>query len=120
MEILNEPSGAQGPDRREVGALLEGHVESISMAHRLTVVALKTARLHVPGISREIGRPVRLHIPARDVMLATVQPQGLSALNILEGLISWISETTDGSVDGSSRPGVWNSAVAVGSPISSA
>jgi molybdate transport system ATP-binding protein len=99
MEILNEPSGARGLDRREAGALLEGHVESVSKVHRLTVVALKTARLHVPGILRDMGRTVRVQIPARDVMLATVQPQGLSALNILEGRISWIGESADGLVE---------------------
>jgi molybdate transport system ATP-binding protein len=99
MEILNEPSGAQDPDRRDSGALLEGRVESVSENHRLTIVALKTVVLHVPGISRDIGRMVRVRIPARDVMLATVRPQGLSALNILEGKIGWIGASNDGQVE---------------------
>ena len=98
VEVLGQPSAVQ-VDRRETGVLLEGKVESVSQPHRITVVALKTARLHVPSVSQAIGKSVRVHIAARDVMLAIAEPTGLSALNILEGRISRIGETSDGMVE---------------------
>jgi molybdate transport system ATP-binding protein len=42
---------------------------------------------------------VRLHIAARDVMLATSRPEGLSALNILPGTIVGIGQAEHGMVD---------------------
>lgn len=47
---------------------------------------------------RTPGNPARVLIPARDVMLALVKPEGLSALNILEGHIADISVSEDGMV----------------------
>ena len=38
----------------------------------------------------------RLRIPARDVMVATVRPEGLSALNILEGTVETIEPDGEG------------------------
>ncbi len=97
VDVLSEPS--QGFDRRETGALLEGRVETVMGEHGLTVVALKTAKLYVPGKASATGGTVRVHIPARDVMLATSRPQGLSALNILEGTIDRIGPVADGMVE---------------------
>ncbi|MNE93104.1 molybdate transporter ATP-binding protein [compost metagenome] len=45
-----------------------------------------------------MGKTVRVHIPARDVMLATENPTGLSALNILKGTVEDVSEVADGMV----------------------
>lgn len=74
-------------DRREVGALLEGRVESLDERHQLSTVVLKSARLHVPRTMLPAGKAVRVRIPSRDVMLATTRPEGLSALNVLEGTV---------------------------------
>jgi molybdate transport system ATP-binding protein len=43
-----------------------------------------------------IGVPVRLRIRARDVMIATIEPKGLSALNVLAGKVAAI-ETGEGA-----------------------
>ncbi|MFT4180382.1 MAG: molybdenum ABC transporter ATP-binding protein [Rhizobium sp.] len=99
VEIFSQFSGPQAIDRREAGVLLEGRVEQIDSGHRLTTVALKAAKLFVPGEAAGIGRTVRVHIPARDVMLATARPEGLSALNILEGYILGMGAATDGTVE---------------------
>ncbi|ARM90519.1 molybdenum ABC transporter ATP-binding protein ModC [Rhizobium sp. CIAT894] len=95
VDILSRPSAAA--DRREAGALLEGTVESFDARHRLSTVALKSSRLHIPSAALAPGRPVRIRIPSRDVMLATTRPEGLSALNILEGRIEAISSDEDGT-----------------------
>ncbi|WFU08845.1 molybdenum ABC transporter ATP-binding protein [Rhizobium sp. CB3090] len=99
VDIFSQLSGPQAMDRREAGVLLEGRVEQIDRGHRLTVVALKAAKLFVPGEAAAIGKAVRVHIPARDVMLATARPEGLSALNILEGRVLAIGTAADGTVD---------------------
>lgn len=97
VDILSHPSAAS--DRKKVGALLEGTVESFDARHRLSIVALKSNRLHIPGTALASGRPVRIRIPSRDVMLATARPEGLSALNILEGRIENMSPDDDGTVE---------------------
>ncbi|MBB2749449.1 UNVERIFIED_ORG: molybdate transport system ATP-binding protein [Rhizobium aethiopicum] len=97
IDILSRPSAAA--DRKEAGALLEGTVESFDPRHRLSTVALKSSRLHIPSAALASGRPVRIRIPSRDVMLATARPEGLSALNILEGRIAAISSDEDGTVE---------------------
>ncbi|HWT60295.1 MAG TPA: molybdenum ABC transporter ATP-binding protein, partial [Rhizobium sp.] len=97
VDILSRPSAAA--DRKEAGALLEGTVESFDVRHRLSTVALKSSQLHIPSAALASGKPVRIRIPARDVMLATARPEGLSALNILEGRIEAISSDEDGTVE---------------------
>ncbi|PDT17333.1 molybdenum ABC transporter ATP-binding protein [Rhizobium sp. J15] len=97
LDILSRPSAAS--DRKEAGALLQGTVESFDAGHHLSIVALKSCRLHIPGAALAPGKPVRIRIPARDVMLATARPEGLSALNILEGRIEDMSPQHDGTVE---------------------
>ncbi|WP_454852787.1 molybdenum ABC transporter ATP-binding protein [Rhizobium binxianense] len=97
VDMLSRPSSAS--DRREAGALLEGTVESFDAAHRLNTVLLKAGRLFVPGAALRPGRRVRVRIPSRDVMLATTRPEGLSALNILEGRVRFMSPEEDATVE---------------------
>jgi molybdate transport system ATP-binding protein len=47
--------------------------------------------IHVAGLDAETGATVRVRIRARDVIVATERPRGLSALNILAGRIVSIS-----------------------------
>jgi molybdate transport system ATP-binding protein len=91
-EILSMPSA----DRRDAGAVLTGTVETIDIPHRLATVRLSQAQIVVPNAHAEEGRSVRVHIPERDVMVATRRPEGLSALNILEGAIAAIEPDGDG------------------------
>ncbi|PDT13413.1 molybdenum ABC transporter ATP-binding protein [Rhizobium sp. M1] len=97
VDILSRASAAF--DRKEAGALLQGIVETFDARHRLSTVALKSGRLHIPGAALAPGSPVRIRIPSRDVMLATARPEGLSALNIVEGRIEQLFQDTDGTVE---------------------
>ncbi|MBP2237469.1 molybdate transport system ATP-binding protein [Sinorhizobium kostiense] len=85
--------------RRETGALIEGLVERHDSAHGLTLVRAGEYLLHVPHLFAPPGHPLRLYIAARDVMLATTRPQGISALNILPGTIVDLTPAHEGSVD---------------------
>jgi len=90
-DILSQPAFSTYLERREAGSILSGTVEAFDAAHRLATVRLGQTALQVPAQSVEPGKAVRVHIPARDVMLATVRPEGLSALNILEGHVTGIA-----------------------------
>ncbi|MGL4093421.1 molybdenum ABC transporter ATP-binding protein [Agrobacterium cavarae] len=90
-DILSQPAFSTYLERREAGSILSGTVEAFDAAHRLATVRLGQTTLQVPAQNAEPGRAVRVHIPARDVMLATVRPEGLSALNILEGHVTSIA-----------------------------
>jgi molybdate transport system ATP-binding protein len=96
-EVLSGSSFLTG-DRREAGAFLSGHIETIDKAHRLATVRLSSSAIVLPNVEGEPGRTVRLHIPERDVMVATQRPEGLSALNILEGRISALQSDVEGMV----------------------
>jgi molybdate transport system ATP-binding protein len=96
-EVLSDPLASF--DRREAGVVLEGRVESIDERHRIATVALKSARLYVPEANLLPGKPVRVRIPARDVMLATERPEGLSALNILDGTVRELKPAGEATVD---------------------
>ena len=75
-----------------VGAVLEATVaalEAPSWLVRLTL-GLATLRVSLPGAT--VGARVRLNILARDVILATAPPQGLSVRNSLAGSITALAE----------------------------
>jgi len=71
----------------EAGALLDMVVEATDPQSGLTRLAGAAGRLLVPGLARPVGTRLRVRIPARDVLIATIQPQGLSARNVLAGRI---------------------------------
>ena len=72
----------------EAGALLDMVVAATDPATGLTCLTGAAGRLLVPGLMRPIGTRLRVRIPARDVLVATVRPEGLSARNVLAGRIS--------------------------------
>ncbi|POO49857.1 molybdenum ABC transporter ATP-binding protein [Agrobacterium rosae] len=94
-DILSRPAFTAQLERREIGSILSGSVEDFDPAHGLATIRLSKVALQVPAPSAVTGHRVRVHIPARDVMLATVKPEGLSALNILEGRIAEIALSED-------------------------
>ena len=104
VEAAGTPSEVLGgtaflsSDRRDAGAVLTGTVETVDIPHRLATIRLSAARIVVPDAHVEEGRTVRVQIPERDVMIATRRPEGLSALNILDGAISSIEPDGEGMV----------------------
>lgn len=75
------PMGVRG-----AGALV---LAKVARHHKdgLTELDAGGAALFLPRIPQEPGREVRVRIAAHDVMLARTRPEGLSALNIIEGRI---------------------------------
>ncbi|MCC2614051.1 molybdenum ABC transporter ATP-binding protein [Neorhizobium petrolearium] len=104
VEAVGTPSDILGgsslpsSDRREAGAVLSGTVQSVDTEHRLANIRLSTSHLMVPNAHVEAGRTVRVHIPERDVMVAIRRPEGLSALNILDGHVASMEPDGEGMV----------------------
>jgi molybdate transport system ATP-binding protein len=69
--------------RGEAGAVLEAVVKEHDVGSGLTALASRAGILRVPRLELAAGQSVRVRVRARDVMIATDLPTGLSALNIL-------------------------------------
>jgi len=74
-----------------VGAVIEGRVESIDSATGLAKVGAGRGHLLLPGHGLEPGGRLRLQLLARDLILATAAPVGLSVRNQLQAVITDIT-----------------------------
>ncbi|WP_374449718.1 molybdenum ABC transporter ATP-binding protein [Stella sp.] len=83
----------------EVGAVLEGRVAAADDGYGLAVVATRAGPVSVPAGGLPAGGRVRLRIRARDVMLASRRPEGISALNVLAGRIADVGAAHGAAVD---------------------
>jgi molybdate transport system ATP-binding protein len=86
-------------ERGEGGAVLDTLVARHDEAFGMSVLASVAGELRVPRIDLAAGTPVRVRIRARDVMIATERPQGLSALNILPGEVAAIEPGEGAAVE---------------------
>jgi molybdate transport system ATP-binding protein len=75
-----------GPEA--VGAVLLGAIEAVDGVTGLATVRVGNSVLNVGLRGARIGAAVRLHLLARDVILATCRPEGLSVRNVLTGTIA--------------------------------
>lgn len=87
QDVLSDPANAQGIGPRDTGALLTVRVE-VQEEDGLTRLGSAAGPVWVPRIAAPPGTVLRLRILAQDVMLATVRPQAISALNILPGVVT--------------------------------
>ncbi len=87
-EIMQRLDILPANERGEGGALLEMTVASHDERFAMTVLASPAGEIRVPRLDLAAGAPVRLRIRARDVMVATERPHGLSALNVLAGRVT--------------------------------
>jgi molybdate transport system ATP-binding protein len=71
----------------EAGAVLAVTVVAHDPRWGLTELAGGFGRLTVPRLDLPVGSPLRVRIRARDVILATERPSGISALNVLAGAV---------------------------------
>jgi molybdate transport system ATP-binding protein len=79
-------------ERGEGGSILDMVVAGRPDEFGTTLLRSPLGELRVTGHDGEPGSPVRLRIRARDVMIATERPQGLSALNVLPAVVGSISD----------------------------
>jgi len=81
--------------RFEAGAVLTATVTAHDDAYQLTILDHAGQQIEAPRTELAVGAHVRLRVRARDVMLATQRPSGISARNVLRGTISEIAEEPD-------------------------
>ena len=78
--------------RDDAGAMFAARVQEHDAARQLTTLAAGAARLLVPLLAAAPGTMVRLRVPAREVILATDAPRGISVHNVLATTIRTITE----------------------------
>ena len=75
-----------GPEA--IGSVLDGIVTRADTSTGLTELKVGAGFLHIGLPGAAAGTPVRIQLLARDIILATQKPQGLSVRNELEGVIT--------------------------------
>lgn len=86
-EVLSRADAMPPGERDETGALVVLEVVAQDEAYGLSILRSSAGEWRLPGIARAAGTKVRVRVRARDVMIATRPPAGLSALNVLPGRI---------------------------------
>ena len=85
--------------RAEAGAIIEATVESHDDAFGLTMLRSRAGVWRLPRLDLAPGERLRLRVRARDVMLATKAPEGVSALNVMAGVVAEIGTGESPVVD---------------------
>ncbi|HEY2036655.1 MAG TPA: molybdenum ABC transporter ATP-binding protein [Steroidobacteraceae bacterium] len=75
-----------------VGAVLDGTVTKVDGQRGMADVQLGRGVLHVNLRDVRVGTRVRIQLLARDIILGTESPRGLSVRNALAGIIAELSE----------------------------
>jgi molybdate transport system ATP-binding protein len=83
---------------REAGAVLTGRIAA-HHSDGLSELAMSCGTLLLPLLDQPVGTPVRVRIPAQDILLATRRPEAISALNVLLGTVVSIRQA-DGPGNG--------------------
>ena len=89
-EILRRLDLLPEEERGEGGAVLDMQVARHEGEFDMTVMTSAAGELRVAGSGLPAGARVRVRIRARDVLIATERPRGLSALNVLPATVSAI------------------------------
>ncbi|RBW52365.1 molybdenum ABC transporter ATP-binding protein [Ruegeria sp. A3M17] len=87
-DVLADPSVAPA-GVRAVGAVLQVRVVK-HHSDGLTELDAGGSPLFLPRIPLQIAEELRIRIPAQEVILSSKRPEGLSALNVLEGTVDTI------------------------------
>ena len=90
ISVRPELRAIVGPEA--VGSVLDGVVTRVHPAHGMVDVQIGRGTLHISVPDARVDAPMRIQLLARDIILATEPPRGLSVRNALEGLITDISE----------------------------
>jgi molybdate transport system ATP-binding protein len=98
-EVLRHTSFLAQSGLTEAGALIDAQVTGHDGVYDLTVLQARAGTLSVPRLHHPIGTSLRVRLRARDIMLSLKAPEGLSALNVLPGFISFIDDAEGASVD---------------------
>jgi molybdate transport system ATP-binding protein len=85
-------------DTAEAGTVIDAVIDGHDPSFGLTTLRSPAGTLQAPRLDLPIGTPVRVRIRAREVMIATTPPDGLSALNVLPALVTALEQAGEGAV----------------------
>lgn len=91
-EILADPDAVPDVGVRDAGALIEATLKHPDAGDGLSELQTSGGRLFLPKVDRLEGAQLRVRILARDVIIATSEPQNISALNVLPAKITTIRD----------------------------
>ena len=94
--VLADPTTAQYFAKRDAGAILACRVARHDDG--VTILNSAAGEILLPGMRGAIGAPLRLSIPAQDVILSRDPLQGQSALNMLAAKITAITPLPNGTL----------------------
>jgi molybdate transport system ATP-binding protein len=89
MDVFSDPDIVPQLGLQSAGALLNATIEKHE-DDGLTKLKSASGPIYLPELDAEIGQAVRVRVLAHDVMLATKQPENISALNVFHGRVSAI------------------------------
>jgi molybdate transport system ATP-binding protein len=89
-EIMQRLDLFPAEERDETGSVLVMTVISFDKEFDMTLLRSAAGEIRIPGLAGVVGSKIRLHLRARDVIIANQEPKGLSALNILAGKVAGI------------------------------
>lgn len=82
----------------EAGAVVECRFRTFDTRYLLSELQFGESTLYVRGDLSGAGPRILLHIPARDVSLATTRVQGLSILNRVDGVVDALEDQDDSAL----------------------
>jgi molybdate transport system ATP-binding protein len=85
-----------GPD--SVGAVLDGAVARVDATSSMVTLRVGAGELNVSVRDVTVGDSVRVQLLARDIILATESPRGLSVRSELRGKVTQLTEDVEGAV----------------------
>lgn len=94
-DILPRADLLPAGERGEAGAMVPLELVGQDDAFGLSVLRSSGGEWRLPRIDAPAGARVTVRVRARDVMIATERPAGISALNVLEGRIAAIDGAGD-------------------------
>lgn len=94
-DVMSDPAIAPVLGLRETGAIVQARVQT-QEADGLTCLTTSAGHIYLPRVDAAPGSFLRLRILAQDVMIALDRPSGISALNVLPGIIRDLTETDSG------------------------
>jgi molybdate transport system ATP-binding protein len=93
--LMSRPDLVALRDLIGLGSVVEAVVARVDAARGLVELAFDGGSLLAPGGSVPAGTRVRLRIPAREVIVATKPPDGLSLHNVMAGRVSAVHIEAD-------------------------
>jgi molybdate transport system ATP-binding protein len=98
-EVMSDPTLFPLMGRHEGGATIAATIRAHDGDDGLTELDSGAGPLVVPRVAAPVGTGVRVHVRARDVIIALARPDGLSALNVLPAIVTEIGATDAPFVD---------------------